>query len=50
MAEAAKLAMETIRDTIPQLTSVTLVRFVLFSDRDRQVHRRALEAAFTDSV
>jgi O-acetyl-ADP-ribose deacetylase (regulator of RNase III) len=49
MADAAKLAMETMRDSVSELRSLRLIRFVLFSDRDRQVHRRALSAAFSDS-
>ncbi|MEX2443638.1 MAG: macro domain-containing protein [Alkalispirochaeta sp.] len=48
MADAAQVAMETIRDTVEELKSVRLIRFVLINDRDRQVHRRALTAAFTD--
>ncbi len=49
MADAAQLAMETINGMVSELNSVRLIRFVLFSDRDRQVHRRALTAAFTDT-
>ncbi len=49
MADAAQVAMETIRDNLSELHSVQLIRFVLFSDRDRQVHRRALTAAFSDA-
>ncbi|MFW5827790.1 MAG: macro domain-containing protein [Alkalispirochaeta sp.] len=49
MADAARVAMETIRDTLEELQSIKLIRFVLFSDRDRQVHRRAVTAAFSES-
>lgn len=44
MDEAARVALEAVRDTAPGLKSVARVRFVLSSERDLEIHRRALEA------
>jgi len=43
LAEAAQVALRTIRDTAPTLEMVQLVRFVLFSDADLAVFDRALK-------
>jgi len=40
---AARVAISTIMDTAPSLTSVKLVRFVLFGDSDLAVHKDVLE-------
>jgi len=40
--EAARIALGTVVGRAPTLTSVRLVRFVLFSETDYQVHVRAL--------
>lgn len=40
---AAPVALKTVLDTVPRLDSVRHVRFVLFSDRDRQIHDNILE-------
>lgn len=42
--EAASVAVRAVLDTGPELNSVKLVRFVLFSDGDREIFQRALEA------
>lgn len=44
LAEAAQVALRTIRDTAPTLETVQLVRFVLFSDADLAVFDRVLMA------
>ena len=38
MREAAQIAFRTIAAALPDLTSVTHVRFVLYSQRDRDLH------------
>ena len=43
LAEAAQVALRTIRDAAPPLEAVQLVRFVLFSDADLAVFDRALK-------
>jgi O-acetyl-ADP-ribose deacetylase (regulator of RNase III) len=43
MADAARVALRTISETAVRLTNVQLVRMVLYSQRDLQVHRQALE-------
>ncbi|MFB6262228.1 MAG: macro domain-containing protein [Bradymonadaceae bacterium] len=40
---ATEIALETVVDRAPDLQSVETVRFVLFSDSDRDVYRRTLE-------
>ncbi len=40
---AARVALETVIDRVPRLSSVTLIRFVLFSGGDLEVHGRILE-------
>ena len=39
--EAAEIALRTVRDTLPRLAGIRLVRFVLFSDADLAVYRAA---------
>lgn len=40
--EAARVAVETVRDAAPDLASLRLVRFVLFDDAALRAHERAL--------
>jgi O-acetyl-ADP-ribose deacetylase len=42
LAEAAEVALGTVRDEAPGLRSVRLVRFVLFDRRALEAHERAL--------
>jgi len=42
MAEAAEIAMRTVRDTAGRLSSVERVRFVLFDDQARTIHEQAM--------
>lgn len=44
MEDAARIAFETIRDEAGRLKEVRLVRFVLFSGSDLDVHRKVLRA------
>lgn len=39
MEQAAKIAVETVREMLVEKTSVELARFVCFSDRDYEVYR-----------
>ncbi len=41
--DAARIAVESVRESLEQATFVNLVRFVCFSDRDLKVYRRILE-------
>lgn len=41
--EAARVALATVIETAPSLRHVRLVRFVLFSPRDLEIHRTVLE-------
>lgn len=43
--QAARIAIATVRDRLSRTKSVKLVRFVCFSDRDRDIYRDALEEA-----
>jgi O-acetyl-ADP-ribose deacetylase (regulator of RNase III) len=43
LQKAAAVAMKAVSDTLAELNSVRLVRFVLFSDEDRKVFEQALE-------
>lgn len=45
---AARVAIEAVLQTLPQLSSVRKVRFVLHSDSDLQVHERTLKALTAD--
>ena len=42
--EAARIAVDTVRECLDQATSVELVRFVCFSDSDLAVYQRILNA------
>lgn len=44
MAEAALIALSTIAGVAPRLTNLRLVRMVLHSDADLEIHRAALRA------
>ena len=44
MAEAARVAMETVRGVAPKLKNVKRVRFVLLGEDDLRIHKEALEA------
>ena len=43
LQDAAAVAMKAVSDTLAELNSVRLVRFVLFSDEDQKVFEQALE-------
>ena len=43
MEPAARVAFATVLDELPRLSSVKLVRFVLFQDADLHLHARVLE-------
>ncbi|WP_449286124.1 macro domain-containing protein [Marinobacter sp. PE14] len=43
LKDAAAVAMKAVSDTLAELNSVCLVRFVLFSDQDLSVFEKALE-------
>jgi len=43
LAEAAEVALATVMDALPQQRQLRLARFVLFSDREREVHAQVLE-------
>ena len=42
IAEASRIAVRTVRETLPRVASIELVRFVCFSDGDLAHHREAL--------
>lgn len=44
LEEAARLALETVVAKAPDLSTVELIRFVLFGENDLAVHEQALEA------
>jgi len=44
LESAARVALETVITHLPKQSTVALVRFVLFGERDRQVHARTLES------
>ena len=46
MDQAAEVAMRAIWRASPQLSSVNLVRFVLFDDQAREIHEEALKKVF----
>lgn len=47
--EAAEVAFETILEMVPDLESVSLIRFVLYSARDLEVHERVLAEMVAES-
>ncbi|RMG60619.1 MAG: macro domain-containing protein [Deltaproteobacteria bacterium] len=48
MEEAARVAFRTVKEEIPRLRSVKLIRFVLWGERAYEIHREALEEVFGD--
>ncbi len=44
--EATQVAFSTIQAAIPELQSVKLIRFVLYSEGDLAVHKRVMETVF----
>ena len=46
--DAADVALRTVRDASEGLSTVSLVRFVLFGEGDLRVHERALSEAFQE--
>jgi len=44
MEEAARVAFETVIATVPDFGYLKLIRFVLFSQRDLEIHSRALSS------
>jgi len=43
LEEAASIALQTVIDSMPSLNSLKIIRFVLFSKKDYQVHFREIE-------
>lgn len=43
LESAARVALESVITHLPKLSHVSLVRFVLFGEKDRQAHARTLE-------
>lgn len=41
MAEAARVALATVKDQARSLSSVTLIRFVFFREADLEIHKKA---------
>ena len=48
MDEAARVALDTVLDRMPELESVERVRFVLYDDAALEAHARALDALTED--
>lgn len=48
MREAAEVALRTVLAVVPELTSVRLVRFVLYTPEAVEVHRRTLSRLVDD--
>lgn len=46
MADAAKVAFRTVKERAPDLTSVTLIRFVLWGEEAMEIHREVMEEVF----
>jgi O-acetyl-ADP-ribose deacetylase len=46
--EATEIALRTCLDTIPELNSIRLIRFVLFGQRDHDVHTSTLTRLASD--
>ncbi len=42
MRDAAKVAFRTIREALPDLQSIRLIRFVLYSEADRDLHEAVM--------
>ncbi|NIO15712.1 MAG: RNase III inhibitor [Deltaproteobacteria bacterium] len=43
MEDAAAVAFRTVLEAVPELTSVSLIRFTLFGEEARDIHEKALE-------
>lgn len=50
MEEAAEVAFRTILDMLPELRSVRRIRFVLYRQRDLEVHERVLRRILADRL
>jgi len=48
MENAAEVAFRTIKETIPELNEVKLIRFVLYSSEALDIHERVMEKVFAD--
>lgn len=46
LEEAAEIAMSTVKETIPGLRSVRLIRFVLYGDQALRIHQKVLAKYF----
>jgi O-acetyl-ADP-ribose deacetylase (regulator of RNase III) len=46
--EATKVALNAIKEQIPSLHSVECIRFVLFSEQDKEVYDRLLSSGFSE--
>ncbi|MDA3950645.1 MAG: macro domain-containing protein [Spirochaeta sp.] len=49
MREAAQIAFATIAEALPDLSSVTHIRFVLYSRRDRDLHEEVMRDVLGDA-
>jgi O-acetyl-ADP-ribose deacetylase len=41
--KAASIAFRAVKEVVPELKNIELIRFVLFSEKDYEVHKKALE-------
>jgi len=46
--EAARVAMKAVREVLPELENIRLIRFVLFSEGDREVYEGEGERTFNE--
>ena len=46
MKDAAKVAFETVKETIPNLSTVELIRFVLWGEDAMEIHEEVMEEVF----
>lgn len=46
MEEAAKVALETVKEELPKLSSVELIRFVLMGEEAMEIHQAVMEEVF----
>ncbi len=46
MEDAARIAFQTIKDILPELNNVRLIRFVLFDSKSLEVHEQGLKEVF----
>lgn len=49
MEEAARIALQTVKESIPELSAVKTIRLVLWGERAMQVHETALNEVFGES-